>query len=309
MNGPGADRERAVEALWALRPRSRFLKISLLLLGLFMIAAWFLGDFHPADAFSAHRLRNLDRFLEEVRPYPLQGRAWDWGIAARWAGAILTDRGAEAALATLAIAVLAIVLAAGFSFGLSLLAARNFATAEPFLSGGRAPSRLVRSGWRLAVAVTRLLLIFLRALPEYVWAFLLLSMLGPSAWPAVLALALHNAGILGRLNAETIENSPPANLAALRALGSKRSQIALIGLAPQILPRYLLYFFYRWETCVREATILGMLGVVSLGYWIADARTRGQSDTFLFLILLGALIVLLGDLLSALARRLVRQAS
>ena len=298
-----------VAGLWAARQRSRFLSLSLGLIGLFMVAAWFLGDFHPGDALSAKRLQNLERFLSEVRPHPLGDGPWDWGVVARWAASILADRGSAAALATLAISVLAIVLAAAFSFGLSLLAARNFATAEPFIAGGREPSRLARLGWRLTVALTRLFLILLRALPEYVWAFLLLAMLGPTAWPAVLALAIHNAGILGRLNAETIENCSSKNLAALRALGSGRTQIALIGLAPQILPRYLLYFFYRWETCVREATILGMLGVVSLGYWIADARTRGESDTFVFLILLGALIVLLGDLVSALARSLVRRAS
>ena len=159
------------------------------------------------------------------------------------------------------------------------------------------------------MAGTRLLLIGLRAVPEYLWAFLLVAIVGPIAWPAVLALALHNVGILGRLNAETVDNVESATLRALRGLGAKRSQIALVGLLPAVLPRLLMYFFYRWETCVREATVLGMLGVVSLGYWIDDARTRGQHDTMVFFILLGAAIVIVGDLASAVARRLVRSAT
>ena len=134
-------------------------------------------------------------------------------------------------------------------------------------------------------------------------------MLGANAWPAVLALALHNAGILGRLGAEVVENLPPEPLRGLRALGARRSRVALVGILPAAVPRFLLYFFYRWETCVREATVLGMLGIVSLGYWIDDARHRFRYDELVLWILVGSAIVLLGDLLSLLARSVVRRAS
>jgi phosphonate transport system permease protein len=151
-------------------------------------------------------------------------------------------------------------------------------------------------------------LIFLRSIPEYVWAFLAIALIGPSAWPAVLALALHNAGILGKLDAEVVENLERPSLEALRGLGARRGQLAVFGILPAVLGRWLLFFFYRWETCVREATVLGMLGIVSLGYFIQDARARNQYDTMFLLVLVGAAIVLLGDLVSALARRVVRRA-
>jgi phosphonate transport system permease protein len=141
-----------------------------------------------------------------------------------------------------------------------------------------------------------------------VWGFLLLVILGPSPWAAVLALVLHNVGILGRLDAETIENLPPRVPKALRGLGAGRLQIAALGLAPAAIPRFVLYFFYRFETCVREATVLGMLGVVSLGYFILDARARNHYDDMLFFVLLGAAIVIIGDVVSALARSAVRRA-
>ena len=60
---------------------------------------------------------------------------------------------------------------------------------------------------------------------------------------------------------------------------------------------------------MREATVLGMLGVVSLGYWIQDARAKHFYDEMLFFVALGAIIVLLGDLLSAAARRFLRRAT
>ena len=105
-----------------------------------------------------------------------------------------------------------------------------------------------------------------------------------------------------------VENLPPGPLRALRALGAGRVPLALVGVYPAALPRFLLYFFYRWETCVREATVLGMLGIVSLGYWIDDARHRFRYDEMVFWILAGAAIVLLGDLLSAVVRRWLRRA-
>ena len=124
----------------------------------------------------------------------------------------------------------------------------------------------------------------------------------------VLALALHNAGILGKLGAEVVENTDSAAPGALRALGGSRRQIGLLGLLPLGLPRFLLYFFYRWETCVREATVLGMLGMASLGAWIVDARARNRYDEMLFYVLAGAGLVLVGDVVSALVRRVVRRA-
>jgi ABC-type phosphate/phosphonate transport system permease subunit len=60
---------------------------------------------------------------------------------------------------------------------------------------------------------------------------------------------------------------------------------------------------------VREATVLGMLGFTSLGYWIADARARDRYDEMLVLILLGAVLVLAGDFVSAVTRALVRRAT
>ena len=73
-----------------------------------------------------------------------------------------------------------------------------------------------------------------------------------------------------------------------------------------MLPRFLLFFFYRFETCVREATVLGMLGIYSLGYWVDEARSRGRYDEMLFLVALGALLVLAADFVSWWARRAVR---
>ena len=311
-----------VRALRRARPRSRLLRASAALLALVVAASWASGDLDVGDLVAGRRFTNAARFLEaELVPYPLRGRPLELEGLASWARGVLTDperAPVRSAVATLAISVLAIGLAGLAGALLAPFAARNLAAADPFAwragaspaeARSGAPSARPGAGWRALTALVRAFLILLRAIPEYVWAFLLLAMLGPSAWPAVLALAIHNAGILGRLGAESIENLDAAAPRALRIAGAGRAQIAFAAVLPAALSRFLLYLFYRFETCVREATVLGMLGVVSLGYWIQDARSRQYYDELAILVALGGAIVLVGDVVSAIARAVLRRAS
>ena len=302
------DRHREIERLRRERPRNLFLRGSTWALAGLGAYAWWVGDFAVEGWLGERRWRNLHRFLGELRPYPLRDRDFDLAVAWEWAAGLWGDRGAEAVTATLAISVAAIVFAALGALLFTLPATRTISTAEPYLPAARTPGRLLRLGWWGVVYGTRAFLIFLRAIPELVWAYLLIALLGPGAWPAVLALGLHNLGILGKLDAEVVENLDPAVPQALRGLGASRTQIALVGVFPAALNRFLLFFFYRWESCVREATVLGLLGIVSLGYWIQDARARNHYDTMIFLVLLGSALVLVGDLVSTLVRRRIREA-
>lgn len=299
-----------VAQLRKMRPRNHFLRLSAVISVLLIVLAWMTGGFVLTDVFSRRRLDNLARFLGELQPEPFRDGQFEAQALGHWVWSLLKDHGLEATFITLAISVAAIVLAGLGALLVALPTARNVASSEPFLPAGRRPSWTKRALWQSLLVATRVVLIFLRSIPEYVWAFVLLAMLGPGAWPAVLALALHNMGILGKLGGEVIENTEPATAKALRGLGSTRSQIASVNLLPAALPRFLLYFFHRWETCVREATVLGILGFASLGYWIhLDARARNRYDQMVFYVLLAAALVLAGDLVSAAARRVVRRAA
>lgn len=299
-----ADRRRRVRELRARRPRRRALRRSLYALAVLVPAAWLAGDFNLRDLLAPQRLANLRRFAGKLVPHPMQGGGGDWGDGWHWLVDLLHDRGWEALEATLAISVVAIILAAVVGGATSFLATRNLATPDPFtaLRG----HRWQQFAWASVVALVRGTFIFARAIPEYLWAFLLLMVFGPGAWPAILALALHNAGILGKLNAELIEDLPTAPMVSLRALGARRRELALAAILPISFPRFLMLFFYRWETCVREATVLGMLGIVSLGYWVEDARARQHYDDMLVFILLGSLLVVIGDQVSIRVREWIR---
>ncbi len=296
-----------LDALISSRPRDSFIRFSLMALGILMLLALTVNLWSAGEIFTPRRMENLSRFFSELRPWPLQGEVWSWETAWFWARGILADRGWQALSGTLAISVLAIVIAFFLGGLIALPASRRLMSPEPWLAdvGGKRP--VLRFLFLLVRSLVRFCMIILRGLPEYIWAFFLLALLGPEPWALVLALAIHNAGILGRFGSELADDMNPLPPSALRGLGAGRLQLAFFSVFPMTLNRFLLYFFYRWETCVREATVLGMLGVASLGFWIVDARARGRYDELFLFLLLGVLLVLVGDLLSSLIRARLRR--
>lgn len=296
-----------IRQLHGERPRSRFLRVSTGVLVALGVGAWFTPAIRTAELFSADRMENLKRFLErDAMPYPLRADGWSLTGLADWVAEIWRAGAGAGAATTLWTSVVAILLAGAAALALSVLGARTLARPDPYLESGPGGERA--APWRRAlVLLTRLTCVLMRAIPEYILAFLLLALLGTSAWPAILALAVHNAGILGRLGADTVENLDPAPLRALRTSGTSRRGMALIVAIPLALPRLLLYFFYRFETCVREATVLGLLGIASLGALLQEARARQRYDEMLLLVAVGGAIVLVADLVSQLARFWIRR--
>lgn len=277
------------EALYRDRPRSRLLRASLVGSLVVVVVSWLLVGSDLSALASPRAQTNLLRVLGDLMPHD----APDGWLA--WASVRIADHGGAALRATLALSLAAIGLAAAVAAPAALLAASTLTTGEPFQSPPR-------GGWRILRGGVRGLLGLARALPEYLLAFLLILIIGPGAWPAILALALHNAGILGRLWSELIEDADPAAPAALWRLGARRGQVALLALLPMILGQALLFLLTRWETAVRESTVLGMLGFVSLGWYIADARARMHYDDLALYVVLGAALVLAGDLLGVVVR-------
>ncbi|MNZ38851.1 Phosphate-import permease protein PhnE [compost metagenome] len=159
-----------------------------------------------------------------------------------------------------------------------------------------------RFGWPLQ-ACARLLLNALRAIPELVWAALtvLAAGLGPNA--GTLALALHTAGVLGRLFAEALENAPPEPAAAIRLQGGSQVAAFCFGTLPNLWPQLLAYSLYRWENNIRMASVLGFVGAGGLGqmlYTTLSLFQEAQAST----VIMGMLVlVLLVDALSDVLRQ------
>ncbi|UCJ16251.1 phosphonate ABC transporter, permease protein PhnE [Pseudomonas sp. MM211] len=159
-----------------------------------------------------------------------------------------------------------------------------------------------RLGWPLQ-SVTRLLLNALRAIPELVWALLMVlaAGLGPNA--GTLALALHTAGVLGRLFAEALENTPPEPAAAIRLQGGGAWVAFCYGTLPNLWPQLLAYTLYRWENNIRMAAVMGFVGAGGLGQMLYVSLSLFQEAQASTVILAMLLLVLAVDAFSGWTRQ------
>ena len=150
---------------------------------------------------------------------------------------------------------------------------------------------------------TRLILNALRSIPEFVWATLLLICAGLGPLAGTLALALHTAGVLGRLFAEAIENAPPDSAAALRVRGVGRVSVFLYATLPQVLPQLMSYTLYRWENNIRAAAVLGVVGAGGLGQMLSYHMSLFQMSETSSILIAMLFLVALVDAVSFFARR------
>ncbi|MDZ3993672.1 phosphonate ABC transporter, permease protein PhnE [Pseudomonas sp. Teo4] len=155
----------------------------------------------------------------------------------------------------------------------------------------------------LLQAAARLLLNALRAIPELVWAALtvLAAGLGPNA--GTLALALHTAGVLGRLFAEALENASPEPATAIRLQGGRQLEAFCFGTLPNLWPQLLAYSLYRWENNIRMASVLGFVGAGGLGQMLYTTLSLFQEAQASTVIMAMLVLVLLVDALSDLLRQ------
>ncbi|WCD77840.1 phosphonate ABC transporter, permease protein PhnE [Pseudomonas sp. TUM22785] len=190
---------------------------------------------------------------------------------------------AHGALETLAMSALGTLLAALVGLLLALPAAGRFG--KPLQ------------------ALTRLLLNGLRAIPELVWAALMVlaAGLGPNA--GTLALALHTAGVLGRLFAEALENTPTAPAEAIRQQGGGQVAAFCYGTLPNLWPQLLAYSLYRWENNIRMASVLGFVGAGGLGQMLYVSLSLFQEAQASSVILAMLALVFAVDALSGWTRQ------
>lgn len=255
--------------LFDARCRACWFTLGLLLL---VVASFWSLDLQWRQFLSLDAARSMGKFLGEFFPPDLSPA--------------FVRKVAVGAWETLAMSALGTLLAAVAGLALALPASKLH-------QGDAAYSR----------GATRLLLNALRSIPELVWAALLLISAGLGPFAGTLALALHTAGVLGRLFAEAIENAPDGPGAALRAQGVGNGRVFLYVTLPQVLPQLMSYTLYRWENNIRAAAVLGVVGAGGLGQLLAfhmGLFQMGKTATILGAMLL---MVVLVDALSYVWRR------
>lgn len=140
--------------------------------------------------------------------------------------------------------------------------------------------------------VMKLFLLILRSIPEYIFAFVFMMLLGPSMLPAMLALGLHNGALIAFLTlrqSDTVSASPSFN---------GRVDGYCYNILPKIYPNLMGLLFYRFEVILRETSIFGILGVATLGFYIDSAFSEIRYSTALLLMGCTAVLNIVVDLVS-----------
>jgi len=162
---------------------------------------------------------------------------WYWAIG-MWLGLLLD---------TVLIAFLATVIGAAIAFLGCFPASRN----------------LMPIVW--VYFLTRRLLEVARAVPELVYAMILVFAFGIGPFAGVVAIAVHTAGALGKLFSEVNENVDTKPVEGVRAAGADWFQTIRYAVVPQVLPNYASYTLLRFEINVRGAAVIGFVGAGGIG--------------------------------------------
>jgi phosphonate transport system permease protein len=154
--------------------------------------------------------------------------------------------------------------------------------------------------WPRLIPVFRRSMDALRAIPEIVIALVLIYILGGGPVPAVIAIALHTGGALGKLFSEVAENADLKPVEGLTSVGASWFQRMWLGVLPQVAPNWLSYALLRFEINVRASAILGFVGEGGIGADLKVAMQWGQGryDEVVAIFLLLFLTIVLIDQVS-----------
>lgn len=236
-------------------------------------AALVVSGFIQANAMnSGHFQEGLAKFFE----YPSEIVYEAWQSGSEFPKLLLQFL--PALIETLNIALVATLLGGLFAMIFAFLGANNL------------------SVWPPLVPVSRRMMDIMRAFPELILALFLIFVLGTSPVPAMIAVAFHTAGALGKQFSEVNENIDLKAVEGLESCGANWFQRMKFGVIPQVLPNYLSYFMLRVEINVRASAILGFVGAGGIGTelrrTIGWGQGAGDETAALFLLLILTIFII-----------------
>ncbi len=165
--------------------------------------------------------------------------------------------------------------------------------------------------WPRLIPLFRRIMDISRAIPEIVIALVLIFLLGGGPVPAMIAIAIHTAGALGKLFSEVNENASLKPVEGLESVGGSWGQRMWLGVIPQVGPNYVSYALLRFEINIRASAILGFVGAGGIGYELKNAMSWGQGrydEAAAIFLLLFITIVVVDQISSGMRDRLINGA-
>ncbi len=243
----------------------------------------FFGGFYTADSRNAGGFFDgLDSFFDF--PAEVLGEAWSEidGLPT------LLWKYLPSLIETVNIAAVATLIGAIIGLLLSLFSTRGLAF------------------WPMGIPLFRRSMDIMRAVPEIVIALVLIFIMGAGPIPAMIAIAIHTSGALGKLFSEVNENCDMKPVDGLASVGATWGQRMWFGVFPQVVQNYFSYALLRFEINIRASAILGFVGAGGIGYDLRNTISWGKGrydDATAIFILLFLTIVLVDQLSSFLRNR------
>jgi phosphonate transport system permease protein len=197
-----------------------------------------------------------------------------------------------AAIETIYMALIATVVAIPLAFVLSFFAARN----------------LTRDHWffQIIYAILRVGMNLTRSIEPLVWAIILSVWVGIGPFAGMLALMVNSVASLIKLYSEQIETIDQGPVEAMIATGAHPIQVIWYGVVPQIVMPFLSYTIYRWDTNVRMATIIGLVGGGGVGTLLMQYQMLAKWNEVGLIVIVIAFIVWAMDYASAKIREALK---
>jgi phosphonate transport system permease protein len=181
---------------------------------------------------------------------------------------------------TLAIAFLGTLIATVVAFPISFLAAKN-----------TSPHGVIRFAIRRCLDI-------IRGVDALIWALVFVSVVGLGPFAGILAIAVSDTGALGKLFSEAIESSEERARESVLASGGTGLLAVRFGLLPQVLPIIAGQILYYFESNVRSATIIGIVGAGGIGLQLSEQIRTYDFDQVAFAVIMILVTVAIIDWIS-----------
>lgn len=214
----------------------------------------------------------------------------NFGVSLGADGIVVEDAGWriwDGMIETIAMAFVATAIGVLISIPIAVMAAENLVPRPIYYIG------------RSIVSISR-------ALHELVLAIIVVVGFGFGALSGVIALLWATPGFFSKLLAEDLEDIDRTQVDAVRSTGANPIQVLSFAVFPQVLPRVIGLTIYRWDINVRAATILGIVGAGGIGNVLIRSFDRYDYAYSMGIIIAIIAVVLVGEAVSAYARRRVQ---
>jgi len=232
-------------------------------------AGWVITRISPLELFSAQGLQSAGRLF----------------------GALLTpevtilDKALVAMVQTIYIALMATLFGVPPALLLGFLGARNVMRRHPATFA--------------VYAVLRVLINFTRSVEPLIWAVIFSVWVGVGPFAGMLAMTVHTVAALAKLYSEQVESVDPGLVEAVESTGAHPVQVVWFAIVPQVVLPFLAFTIYRWDSNVRMATVIGLVGGGGIGTLLMQYQGLARWHEVGLIVLVIAAVVWLMDYLSA----------